>query len=392
MIYLDYNATAPVRPEVILRMQEMRAVPANPSSVHRFGREAKKHLENARKIIADAISAWPTEIMFTGSGTEANATALRGTGRRVLVSAVEHSSILKPSSLVEESRVEGNSPHTQASNMLQQSLLPNPPSPGGRGNIIPVDANGIVDLAALEKMLAGAPALVSVMLANNETGVIQPIREISELCKKHGALLHTDAVQGLGKIPVDFATLGCDMMTISAHKCGGAVGAAALVVRRDLPITPLLVGGGQELGRRAGTENIAAIAGFARAVELFDFAHMKKLRGWLDKMEKEMAAMVFGQLAPRLPNTSYVAMPGVGNEVQLMDFDLKGFAVSAGSACSSGRIEISHVLTAMGAPRELAGSAIRVSGGWATTEVEICRFTDAWKSTCERLATTGKVA
>jgi cysteine desulfurase len=202
-------------------------------------------------------------------------------------------------------------------------------------------------------------------------------------------------VQGLGKIPVDFGALGVDMMTIAGHKCGGPVGGAALIVRKDLPITPLLSGGGQELNRRAGTENISAIGGFAAAVEKIDFTYMKNLRLWLDAMEVDMQALngaVFGKSAPRLPNTSCVTMPGVGNEVQLMDFDLKGFAVSAGSACSSGRIEVSHVLTAMGIDKNRASQAIRISGGWATTEAEIAAFSKAWKSTCERLATKGRVA
>jgi len=381
-VYLDYNATAPVRPEVIARMQELLALPANPSSMHRFGREAKKHLENARKTIADAISAWPNEIIFTASGTEANVTALRGISRRVLVSAVEHSSVL--SSLRGAER-RGN-PFAFAKSDKDWIA-----SPAARNDdIIPVTSSGLIDLSALDAMLVdSAPALVSVMLANNETGVIQPIRDVSALCKKHHALLHCDAVQGLGKIAVDFGALGYDMMTLSAHKCGGPVGAAALIVCRDLAIAPLLTGGGQELGRRAGTENVAAITGFAKAVELFDFEHMRRLRGWLDGMEAEMetcGATVFGKSALRLPNTSCVAMPGVSNEVQLMDFDLKGFAVSAGSACSSGRIETSHVLVAMGIPQPLASCAIRISGGWQTTENDIQLFTEAWKQTCGRLA------
>jgi len=367
-IYLDYNATAPVRPEVILRMQALLATPANASSVHRYGREAKKHLEDARKTIADSVAAWPNEIIFTATGTEANAMALRGTGRRVLVSAVEHSSILRHPGV-------GRDP------MSPQASQP----PAFAGMTIPVDSNGILNLTALDAILEGPPALVSVMLANNETGVIQPIREIAELCKKHGALLHTDAVQALGKIPVDFGALGVDMMTISAHKCGGPVGAAALVVRRDVAITPLFPGG-QELGRRAGTENIPAIAGFAKAVELFDLDHMKKVRGWLDALEEGQT--VFGKSAPRLPNTSCIVMPGVGNEVQLMDFDLKGFAVSAGSACSSGRIEPSHVLAAMQVPENVAKSAIRVSAGWKTTENDIISFADAWKNTYNRIVSS----
>jgi len=404
-----------MRPEVAARMQELLPLPLNPSSVHAAGREAKKYLENSRKIIADAISAWPNEIIFMASGTEANATALRGiSGCRVLVSAIEHSSVLTSLSLRERAGVR-DSQQTRS-----ERIAPHPNTlPEGEG-IIPVTSSGIIDLATLDKMLAsGGPALVSVMLANNETGVIQPISEVSALCKKYGALLHCDAVQGLGKIPVDFGALGADMMTLSAHKCGGPLGAAALVVRRELPLVPLLTGGGQELGRRAGTENVAAIAGFARAVELIDFEQMRRLRGWLDMMESQISlslweragvrdsqhtetsnsgidphpnplpegeGIALGQSAPRLPNTSCIAMPGVSNEVQLMNFDLGGFAVSAGSACSSGRIEGSHVLAAMGVSKDLAGSAIRVSGGWKTTEEDIISFTGVWKAICERLA------
>ena len=349
MTYLDYNATAPMRPEVAARMQELAGVPLNASSVHKYGREAKKHLEDARKTIADVISAWSNEIVFCASGTEANNWALKGfADKKIIVSAIEHNSVL-----------------------FGQDTFP-------------VTADGVVDLAALDALLAkSSPYLVSVMLANNETGVIQPIHEVSEICKKHGALLHCDAVQGLGKIPVDFGAIGADMMTVSAHKCGGPVGAAALVVRRDLAIKPLLTGGGQELGRRAGTENVIAITGFAKAVELFDFGYMRALRNWLDTMEKDVP-VVFGKSAERLPNTSCIAMPGVSGEVQLMNFDLKGFAVSAGSACSSGRIERSHVLAAMGAG-ELAGNAIRVSGGWNTTQDEIAAFALEWKNVSARL-------
>jgi len=346
-IYLDYNATAPLRPEVVVRVSELLSAPANPSSAHSFGREAKKHLEDARRTLAEAISAFPNEIIFMGCGSEANATALRGfAGRRVLASATEHSSVLS---------------HAQEK--------------------LPVDASGILDLTALDAALAGgSPALVSVMLANNETGIIQPIRAIADICKTHGALLHTDAVQALGKIPVDFTALGVDMMSIAAHKMGGPVGAAALVVRQDLAIAPLLTGGGQELRRRAGTENVAAIAGFARAVELIDLTHIQQLRLWLGAMESALQkTAIFGKAATRLPNTTCLAIGSISQEVMLMKLDIAGFAVSAGSACSSGRIEPSHVLLAMGVEKSLAGSAIRISGGWNTTEAEIRKCTEVLK-------------
>ncbi len=359
-IYLDYNATAPIRPQAYTKMQELLQIPANPSSVHSFGREAKRHLENSRKIIAEYISAWANEIIFTASGTEANATALHAfPERKILVSASEHSSIIRNRNFTEN-------------------------------DIIKIDENGIVSLVDLEKKLLDndKPALVSIMLANNETGVIQPIQEITAICKKYDALLHCDAVQALGKIPVDFSLLGADMLTISAHKCGGAVGAAALVVKNNISIKPLLTGGGQELGRRAGTENIAAIAAFAEAVAVIDLSNIQNLRMWLEDMERQMqekGGVVFGKNSPRLPNTSCVALPSVSNEVQLIDFDLNGFAVSAGSACSSGRIEKSHVLTAMNVPAELATSAIRISTGWNTSKYDIQSFTQAWLKLAERL-------
>jgi len=362
--YLDYNATTPLLPEALAAMQEVYAQPANASSVHGFGREAKKRLEAARKTIAESISAWPGELFFTSSGTEANITALRGSkATRVLASAIEHSSVLK--------------------------ALPGVQS-------VAVTPEGVVDLAALEALLKAhsAPTLVSIMLANNETGVIQPVAEAAKICHANGALLHCDAVQALGKIPVDFSLLGVDLLTLSAHKCGGPVGAAALIARRELPVAALLTGGGQESGRRAGTENIAAIAGFAAAVEKAAHCagHMSDLRNWLDAMEAELTnegALIVGSQTPRLPNTSCVMMPGVGNEVQLMDFDLGGFAVSAGSACSSGRIEVSHVLTAMGLAPMQASSAVRVSAGWGTKKAEIEAFTAAWLKLRARL---GKAA
>lgn len=359
-VYLDYNATAPLRTQALAKMQHWLPIAANPSSVHSFGRAAKKQLEDARKTIAEAISAWASEVIFTGSGTEANITSLKSfPERRLLVSEIEHSSVLKT-----------------AENMGAEYLA--------------VDKNGVINLTDLDKKLAenSQLALISVMLANNETGVIQPINEVAEICKKYSALLHVDAVQALGKIPVDFSLLGADMLTISAHKCGGSLGAAALVVKNNLNIKPLLSGGGQELGRRAGTENIAAIAAFAAAVEAIDFGKMQNLRGWLDEMEERMqvvGGVVFSKDVIRLPNTTCVAIPNVGNEVQLIDFDLNGYAVSAGSACSSGRIEKSHVLLAMGIAPELATCAIRVSAGWNTTKDEIEKFTAAWLKLAGRL-------
>ena len=240
--YLDYNATAPVRPEVLEVVQELQSLPLNPSSVHAYGRQAKSVMENSRRKIAEIIGAFPNEVVFTASGTEANNWALLAFApQHVLISAIEHSSVLKT-----------------AHNIAKPV-------------IIPVTADGIVDLDALSKLLPQEACFVSVMLANNETGVIQPIRQIADMVHAKGGLLHCDAVQAFGKIPVDFTALDCDLMSVAAHKMGGVVGAAALVVKNNLPVLPLITGGGQELNRRAGTENVAAIAGFSKAAELMDF-------------------------------------------------------------------------------------------------------------------------
>lgn len=363
--YLDYNATAPLRPTVLAAMHEVEGFPLNPSSIHESGRAAKKLLEDNRKAIADAVSVFPNEVMFVGSGSEANNMVLRGFDRPILISAVEHASILKTGSLL-------------------------------GADTLPVDENGIVKLDVLAKKLEalGKPALVSVMLANNETGVIQPIAEIADIVHSHGGLLHTDAVQAVGKIVIDFGLLKADMMTIGAHKAGGPVGVAALILRNDLPIKPMVTGGGQELGRRAGTEDVVKIEGFATLMqEVAKAPEAKRLAELRDMLETQLKviephAHVFGSNVTRLPNTLLIAMPRVKSETQLMNFDLAGFAVSAGSACSSGRIEPSHVLKAMGIPEETASCAIRISIGWNTLENDLISFASAWKNTYERLAKT----
>lgn len=348
-IYLDYNATTPLHPEVIQVVAALEGRPLNPSSVHQFGQEARKYLEQSRTTIAEAISVFPNELYFTSSGTEANNWALTAFPQcPLLLSAVEHSSVLE---------------HAHTDN----------------ASIIPVDINGIVQLSALKELLKAHPqALVSVMLANNETGIIQPIREISELCHQYNALLHVDAAQALGKIPLDVGLLMADMMTLSAHKLGGPVGAAALMVRTSIEIPPMFKGGRQERSKRPGTENIPAIMGFAKAVELAcnDYSHMQQLRLWLNAMEKAITTalpdvIIIGEHAQRLPNTSCLAFPGISSEMQLIRLDLGGVAVSAGSACTSGRITPSHVIQAMGLDNTIAASAIRISGGWKTNRADI---------------------
>ena len=360
-IYLDYNATAPVKPAVAEAMAEALLAPGNPSSIHGFGRAARKRIEEAREHIAALVDCAPAELVFTAGGTEANNTALKGAGRRAIIaSAIEHPAVLRAAEAGAGTRV-----------------------------LLPVDAEGRVDMAALDGALAahGADALVSVMLANNETGVIQPVAEIAARARAAGALVHCDAVQAPGRIPLSFAALGVDMMSLSAHKFAGPKGIGALVVRAGLDVAPLVHGGGQERGRRGGTENGAGIVGFGAAAALAreDLARAGEIATLRDRLEArlretEAAVRVFSAGAARLPNTSCVTMPGVQSETQVMGLDLAGAAVSAGSACSSGKVEPSHVLRALGAPDEVGGCAIRVSLGWATTEREIDRFARAWRA------------
>jgi len=362
MHYLDYNATAPIRPEALEAMRELQAMPLNASSIHALGRKAKSVLHQARSVIAETIGVFPAEVTFTASGSEANNWVIRAfSDRAILAGATEHASILATAQRV-------------ASPLL-----------------IPVSSAGLIEMEALERMmteLEGNPFLVSVMLANNETGIIQPIDDIAALVHRYGGVLHTDAVQALGKITLDFNALGCDLMTVAAHKMGGAVGAAALIAKNTITFPPLLTGGGQENRQRAGTENIPAIAAFARAVECMDITAMQRLQGWRDAMEAQIIAEggeIIGKDAPRLPNTSCILMPGVTAETQLIHCDLAHIAVSSGSACSSGRVEPSHVLKAMGVPAEQIATAVRVSSGWATREEEVHHFTASWKQLANRI-------
>ena len=358
--YLDWNATAPLRPEVMGAMAEALQRTGNPSSVHRWGREARQAIERARAQVAALVGAAAAEVIFTSGGTEANHLALRGVnGRRILVSAVEHDSI--------------------------REAVP-------EATVIPVMPSGVVDLAALEALLAtdARPALVSIMLANNETGAIQPIAEGVRIAQAHGALFHCDAIQGAGKIPLDFAALGADLISISAHKLGGPQGVGALVVREGVPLGGLQRGGGQERGRRAGTENLPGIVGFgvaaATAREGDPSTVIAPLRDAAQAALTAVApdAPVFAMDAPRLPNTLCIGMLGVPASTQVMALDLAGVMVSAGAACSSGKVRRSHVLTAMGASTEEAESAIRVSLGWSTTADEIGRLVDAWTALYRR--------
>lgn len=363
-VYLDYNATAPLRPEAREAMAEALALTGNPSSVHGFGRAARKRLEDAREGLAGLLDCRPADVVFTSGGTEANNLALRGAGRvRILASAGEHDSVLA---------VEDVEP-------------------------LPLDGHGVIELAELERRLAESEesALVSLMLANNETGVVQPVAEAAALCHSHGALLHCDAVQAFGKMEVDFAVLGADLLSVSAHKLGGPPGIGALALRPGLGLAGQMKGGGQERWRRAGTENLAGIAGFAAAAEaaVAQLERWREVDAWRLAFEEAIRdlcpeARIYGAEVSRLPNTTCVLMPGVSAETQVMAFDLAGVAVSAGSACSSGKVTPSHVLRAMGAGEEEARAAIRISCGWASRRADLDRALEVWQDTWRRNAST----
>ncbi len=349
-IYLDYNATQPVKPAVRAAMLDALEVPSNASSVHRLGQQARQTVERARTEVAALIGASMGEILFTSSATEANATALNGIDRPLMVSAVEHPSVLKAR------------PH----------LL-----------TVPVLETGIVDLDALDRMLGalGQPALVSLMLVNNETGVIQPVAEAAAIAHRYDALIHSDAAQAPGRIPVDVYALDVDLLTLSAHKMGGPQGAGALYIRDGVALKPLLRGGGQEKRRRAGTENVAAISGFGAAARLA--AEDPALGVLRDEMEARLLAVapdlaIHGRDAPRVGNTSCFGTPGLLAETLLIALDLACIAVSSGAACSSGAVEPSPVLLAMGVPEATAREAIRISLGWETTANDIDRLVETW--------------
>jgi len=356
--YLDHNATSVLRPEAAAAMADALAAGGNASSVHAAGRAARARVERARAEVAALVGAPPEAVVFTAGGTEANALALAGTGRgRVLVSAVEHDSV--------------------------RAARPD-------AEVIPVDGDGVVDLDRLARMLSAdpRPALVSVMAANNETGTLQPVAEVAAVARAAGALVHCDAVQAAGRIALDVDALGVDYVTLSAHKLGGPQGAGALVVRDGAPLAAMLRGGAQENGRRAGTENVPAIAGFGAAAALGVVA-MDGIRTLRDRLEAEAlrrvpGVRVFGAGAARLANTSLIAMPGVPAETQVIALDLAGVMVSAGAACASGKARRSPVLDAMGIDEATAARAIRVSLGWNTTADDVEAFLAAWVALAAR--------
>ena len=371
-VYLDWNATAPLRPQARAAMVAALDAAGNPSSIHAEGRAARLIVETARSDVAALFGADPSHVTFTSGGTEANALALtprfrRGAAalicERLLFSGVEHPSV----------RTGGR-------------------FGSGQVEAIPVDGNGVIDLGWLKDRLsndeAAAPALVSVMAANNETGVVQPISEVAGVVHDAGGVLHVDAVQAAGRILLDINALHIDLMTVSAHKIGGPKGVGALIRgASDFHLmTPLVTGGGQERGQRAGTENVAGIAGFGAAATAVrgafaaENAHVQTLR---DGLEAGLRActpdvVIFGESAPRLPNTTLFALSGIKAETAVIAFDLDGVAVSSGAACSSGKVQPSAVLQAMGVEEGLTRSGLRVSLGWDTTEADIELFLSAW--------------
>jgi len=368
-IYMDYNATSPIRPSVIAVVAATMAEVGNPSSVHAAGRKARSIVEEARAKVAALVNARPRDVLFCSGGTEAANTVLLGSGAKsLLISTIEHECV------------------NAASAAAGIEVLK-----------LPVDEAGVVSLTELRRLLAAAPApaLVSVMYANNEMGAVQPISQICEIAKEFGARVHSDAVQAAGKIPIDIAELGTDYLTLSAHKIGGPQGVGAIVLSPQAPLSPLVVGGGQELGRRSGTENVAGIAGFGEAAmeALGQLATASRLADLRDGMEDELRrhgneVVIVGEKIDRLANTSCIAIPGVKGETQVMHFDLAGICVSSGSACSSGKVKVSHVLDAMGYDAAIAESSIRVSLGYGTTEAEVDEFINAWKKLYDR--TTGR--
>lgn len=383
--YLDYNATAPMKPDVRDAIAAALDIGGNASSVHREGRRARGLIETARDEVACLVNAEPNTVIFTSGGTEANVTVLAPENAnaicgptalpedvRCFISAIEHPSVLSG----------GRFGDTQVT-------------------AIAVDGDGVIDVAALETGIKthlgetdNTPFLVSVMLANNETGVLQPIAEIASLVHELGGVMHSDCVQAAGKIAIDVQALGIDFLTLSAHKIGGPQGAGAVVLGRgDRPIgAPLLRGGGQELKRRAGTENVAAISGFGVAAkrahdDLAQMAGIATLRNTLEAEILRIApeAVIFSRNVSRLPNTSSFAVPGLSAETALIALDLAGVAASSGSACSSGKIEPSHVLKSMGVEPDLAAAALRVSLGWDSNKDDVEKFVTAWDAIYQRV-------
>jgi cysteine desulfurase len=372
-VYLDWNATTPLRPEARAAMAAAWDLSGNPSSVHAEGRASRGLVEDARAVVAEAVGAEARNVVFTSGGTEANSLALTPGLRRnsalpinrLVVSAIEHASVL-------------------AGGRFPPEAI----------EILGVSRSGVVDLDHLREILAdGAPALVSVMAANNETGALQPLAEIADIVQGTGGLLHVDAVQVIGKIPFYLNEIRANLISVSAHKMGGPKGVGALVLADGLNGPDAAIrGGGQERGRRAGTENVPGIVGFGAAVKAAmaslngDMGRVENLRKRLETgLRQTPGAFVFSEDTPRLPNTTLFTVPGLKAETAVIGFDLEGIAVSSGSACSSGKVQPSHVLEAMGFGAEPAKGAVRLSLGWSTTEADIDCCLEAWRKLANAL-------
>jgi cysteine desulfurase len=359
-VYFDHNATTAVDAYVLESMLPfMTEQHGNPTSRHSFGRHARSAIERAREQVADAVNAHPSQVIFTSGGTEANNLAITGIASaygksQIVVSAIEHPCVTRPA-------------HAMKQRGWQLATLG-------------VSQAGVIEFSALDAILDRETSIVSTMLANNETGTIQPVAELAEIARRHGVAMHTDAVHALGKMKVDFEVLNVHAMTLSSHKINGPQGAGALVLDKRIDIQPVIYGGGQERGLRSGTENVAAIIGFGAACELLNarlLQHTGKIRQLRDQLEiglKKLGAAIFGADAERLPNTSFFAFNEIEGETLVMAMDRKGFAVASGSACSSDSSEPSSVLLAMGVERDLAKGAIRVSLGTNNTSEQIDAF------------------
>ncbi len=373
MVYADHNATTPLDERVLDAMLPwLKEQYGNPSSIHALGRQARTALDTAREQLAQLVGAHPSQVIFTSGGTEANNSALKGAALRspqgrIAISAVEHASIAAPAAALQRF--------------------------GWQRDAIGVDDNGVCGVEALERALQTDTRLVSVMWANNETGTVEPVADLAARCREHGILFHTDAVQAAGKLTVDFPASGAHMMSLSAHKLYGPKGVGALIVDKAVDMEPLLHGGGQERGRRGGTENLAAIVGFGMAAELAHVelaARRRHLEDLRRRFEERLArdlpqAVIFAREAERLPNTVFMAVPGLEGQTLIMALDQQGIAVSSGSACGSEHTEPSSVLKAMGVDNELALGAIRISLGKDNTEGDIDTLTGVLVSQVKQL-------
>ncbi|MBF0379454.1 MAG: cysteine desulfurase [Magnetococcales bacterium] len=374
MIYLDHNATSPVREEVVEQIiPYFREFSGNPSSVHNPGRAAQKGLDDARRKVAGLVDVHASQVIFTSGGTEANNLALMGVASkfdfkgRIITSTIEHPSVLQMCDLLE--------------------------SRGMQIVKIGVDEQGVVDLDSLEAAITPDTCLISIMHANNETGVVQPVADIANICRHRDVLFHSDTVQSVAKLPVTLANIGADMISLSAHKFGGPKGVGALIINNRLKFPGILLGGSQERGRRAGTENLPGIVGFGAAADLLidgqkDYADF--LFGLRNQLEEKLSNLVpelviFGNNSERLANTTAVGIAGLDGETLVMHMDMAGFAISAGSACGSGRTKASHVLTAMGYDGAIGQSAVRISLGWDTKAADIDKFVMVFSRTVKQL-------